>query len=182
MKIVLLLLPLLLVTAEAAPAQQTAQSRTSVQVSDGGSSDSPGRIGRRRDPRDARIAITTRDDMVALLLTPDVVTMQLTDGGLRQVRRDMREDEDEADGFFAEMVRAAVRGTVETMLKRSVEYPVDELRDVSYRGGRLAFTGMDGEPVFESVNVNDTEVMEGFSDADARAFVREFRRVKAARR
>jgi hypothetical protein len=182
MKIVFFLLPLLFAFVGAAPAQQTSQSRTSIQVSDGNGSDSPGRLGRRLDPRDARLAITTRDDMVALLLTPDLVTMQLTDGGLRQVRRDLREEEDEADGFFAAMVQAVVHGTVETMLKRSVEYPVSELRDVSYRGGRLVFTGMDGEQVFESMTVNDTEVMEGFSDADARAFVREFRRVKAARR
>lgn len=170
----LLLLPLLAVPAGAAQAQEQA---TRVSVSHG-SDDSPGRIGRRWDPRDARSAITTRDGMVMMLLTRDAVALQLTDRGLRDVRREMHEEAREEGGFLAEVIAAAVRGSVGTMLKRSVEYPVSELRDVSYRGGRLVFTGVDGERVFEKVTVNDADVMESFSEAEARAFVREFRRVK----
>jgi len=173
----LLLLPLL-----AAPVEARAQGNDiRVSVSD---TDSPGRVGSRRHPRDARLAIATRDDRVALLLTGEAVVMQLTDRGLRDIRDDMRREAEEEgeSGFFAEMVQTVVRSTVESMLRRSIEYPVGELRDVEYRRGRLVFTGEDGKRVFENVRVNDTEVMESFSDADARAFVREFRRLKAAGR
>ncbi|HEX2187989.1 MAG TPA: hypothetical protein VHG51_03775 [Longimicrobiaceae bacterium] len=174
----LLLLPLLAVPAGAAQAQEHA---TRVDVSHG-SDDGPGRIGRRWDPRDARSAITTRDGMVMVLLTRDAVAMQLTDRGLRDVAREMDEDVRDEDGLLAGVIAAAVRGSVRTMLKRSVEYPVSELGDVSYRGGRLVFTGEDGERVFDSVTVNDADVVESFSEADARAFVREFRRLKARAR
>ena len=175
----LLLLPLLAVPARAVEAQDHG---TRISVSTGADDDSPGRIAPRRHPRDARSAIATRDGKVALLLTHDAVALQLTDRGLRDVGRDMDEDMDEEEGFLAGIIQAAVRSSVTTMLKRSVEYPVSELRDVEYRGGRLVFTGEDGERVFENVTVNDTDVMESFSDADARAFVREFRRLKAAAR
>ena len=175
----LLLLPLLAVPARAVSAQDHG---TRVSVSTGSDDDSPGRIGPRRDPRQARSAIATRDGRVALLLTRDAVAMQLTDRGLRDIGRDMDEDVRDEDGFVAEIIQAAVRSSVATMLKRSVEYPVRELRDVQYRGGRLVFTSEDGERVFENVSVDDTDVMESFSEADARAFVREFHRLKASRR
>lgn len=175
----LLLLPLLAVPARAVEAQDHG---TRVSVSTGSDDDSPGRIGPRRHLRDARAAIATRDGKVALLLTRDAVAMQLTDRGLRDIGRDMDEDTHEEDGFLAGIVQAAVRSSVTTMLKRSVEVPVSEIRDVDYRGGRLVFTGEDGERVFDHVTVNDTDVMDSFSDADARAFVREFRRLKAATR
>jgi hypothetical protein len=180
----LLLLPLLAVPARAVSAQDHDHDRrgTRVSVSTGSDDDSPGRIGPRRHPRDARSAIATRDGMVALLLTRDAVAMQLTDRGLRDIGRDMDEDMEEEEGFLAGIIQAAVRSSVTTMLKRSVEYPVREIRDVSYRDGRLVFTGEDGERVFDSVTVNDTDVMTSFSDTDARAFVREFRRLKAATR
>lgn len=170
----LLLLPLLAAPAGVAQAQQHA---TRISVSHG-EDEGSGRIGRRWDPRDARSAITTRDGTVMMLLTRDAVALQLTDRGLRDVAREMDRDARKEEGFLAEVVAAAVRGSVHTMLKRSVEYPVSELRDVSYRGGRLVFTSEDGERVFGSVTVNDADVMESFSEADARAFAREFRRVK----
>jgi len=180
----LLLLPLLAVPARAVSAQDHDHDRRGprVSVSTGSDDDSPGRIGPRRHPRDARTAIATRDGMVALLLTRDAVAMQLTDRGLRDIGRDMDEDLEEEEGFLAGIIQAAVRSSVTTMLKRSVEYPVSEIRDVSYRDGRLVFTSEDGERVFDSVTVNDTDVMTSFSDADARAFAREFRRLKAATR
>ncbi|HEX8274313.1 MAG TPA: hypothetical protein VF615_16875 [Longimicrobiaceae bacterium] len=179
----LLLLLLLAVPARAVSAQIHG---TRVTVSADSDDDSPGRLGQRRDPRGARSAIATRDGKVALLLTRDEVVMQLTDRALRDIRREMAEDMDEDDdgeeGFLEGIVQAAVRRSVSSMLNRSVEYPVSDLRDVQYRGGRLLFTTRDGERVFENVNVNDTDVMESFSEADARAFVREFQRLKASRR
>lgn len=174
-------------TLASAPATAVAQDRhhshANVEINDD-ADDSPARPGPRHDPRDARMAISTRGDEVSLILTDEVVAMQLTERTLRDIRRDMDEDEDndKSDGFFARMVSSAVRGTVHSMLRRSMEVPVRELRSVEYEDGRLVFTTRDGERVFEHVKVNDEEMMDSFSPAEARAFVREFRAVKARHR
>jgi len=49
---------------------------------------------------------------------------------------------------------------------------------VRYRDGRLILVTEDGDRIFEDLDINDHEVLEGFAEHDARAFVREFRRVK----
>ena len=167
------------------PAQNAAAQRAERHGIEIGSlsEDAPARMGPRRDARQARLAITTTNDVVSLMLTGDVVAMQLTERTLRQVSGEIERDAAKEDGgFLARMIGDAVRGSVSTMLRRSIEYPVSELRSVDYRGGRLVFTTMEGEEIFEDVEVNDTRMVESFSPADARAFVREFQAVKARTR
>jgi hypothetical protein len=167
------------------PAQNAAAQRTERHGIEIGnlSEELPARMGPRRDAREARLAITTTNDVVSLLLTRDVVAMQLTERTLRQVSGEMARDAgDEGDGFLARMIGDVVRGSVSTMLRRSIEFPVSELRSVEYQGGKLVFTTEEGERIFEDVEVNDTKMAESFSPADARAFVREFQAVKARTR
>jgi hypothetical protein len=49
---------------------------------------------------------------------------------------------------------------------------------VDYRDGRLMFITEKGKEIFEDIEVNDDPLTSGFSERDARAFVREFRKVK----
>ena len=49
------------------------------------------------------------------------------------------------------------------------------------RAGRLVFTSRRGRPLFEDTDICDTDLTDAFSERDARAFVREFRRLKAER-
>jgi hypothetical protein len=72
-----------------------------------------------------------------------------------------------------------VRSGVRTMLDRGIEFPVSELREARYANGRLELVGHNGKPVFENVKINDTDVMESFDPAQARAFAA---RVNQARR
>lgn len=165
----------LLLHASAAPS--VAQDvRMDLEISDGSSGD----IGPRRSLRESEHAIVTRDGVAAMLLTRDVVAFQLTDRGLRDIARDMKDDadRDSGSGAFVGFISAAVRGGVQSLLERSIEVPISELKDVEYRGGHLVFTDGDGEKVFRNVRVNDTDLTSAFSEADARAFVREFHRVK----
>jgi hypothetical protein len=167
------------------PAQNAAAQRTERHGIEIGhlSEELPARMGPRRDAREARLAINTTNDVVSLLLTGDVVVLQLTDRTLRRLSGEMARDAgDEGDGFIARMIGDVVRSSVSTVLRRSVEYPVSELRSVEYRGGRLVFTSEEGEVVFEDVEVNDTKMVESFSAADAQAFVREFQALKARTR
>ncbi|HEX8451213.1 MAG TPA: hypothetical protein VF647_03895, partial [Longimicrobium sp.] len=59
------------------------------------------------------------------------------------------------------------------------EYPVSELREARYENGRLVLEDREGNSIFKDVQVNDVQVMESFSPAEARAFAA---RVNQARR
>ena len=85
-------------------------------------------------------------------------------------------------GVLSSVPSAAVVAGVSSLLDHSAECPIRDLKDVEYREGRLVFTAQNGGRVYNSVHVNDEDVMSGFSESDARLFVREFRRLKARER
>lgn len=146
--------------------------------------DDPLRWAARHDDRDARLAITTEDGKVTLLLTDRVVAMQLSNRTMRKLDRELhraRHEDDDDDGPLADAIRTAVIGTVRSVLDHSAECSVREIRDVRYERGRLVIVSRDGERLFEKLEVDDDDVLESFAPADAAAFVREFRRVQSAR-
>jgi len=177
----LALAALLVVPAHQAAAQRHDGAHVQIGDIDGGDVARP---GPRHSLQDAHLAITTTDDAAALVLTRSVVALQLTDRTLRKVNDEMRRDarDDDNDGVLASMIAGAVRGTVGNMLRRSIEVPIRELASVEYRNGRLEFTTEDGERIFDRAEINGTDLTASFSPADARAFVREFRALKARAR
>ncbi len=145
--------------------------------------DPPARLASRYDTRDARIAITPETGEAVLLLTDDVVALQLSDRTLHRIWRKMKDEEKEGpDAVLAHVFKVAVFSSVRALLSSSAEIPVRDLRDVEYRNGRLVFTTKNGERVFGHVRVNDRDMMAGFAESDARLFVNEFHRVQARTR
>ena len=141
--------------------------------------ESPAHWADRQDARDARLAITTETDDAMLVLTDRVVAVQLSDRVMRKVRRELRREEDgDDDNALAHAIKAVVLGSVRVLLDHSAECSIRDVRDVDYRHGCLVFTTKDGRPLFDDMNVDDQDVMRGFSESDAQAFVREFRRLK----
>lgn len=138
-------------------------------------------VSDRCDPGDARLAITTEDGQVMLLLTDRDVVMQLSNRTLRRVHRQLRDARREQDNALGAAIVTAVTGTVRELLESSLACDVSDLRNVSYERGRLVFTGRNGRQVFGNVQVDDTDVTEAFSERDARRFVREFDRVRSGR-
>jgi hypothetical protein len=142
--------------------------------------DSPVFWASRCDVECARFAITSQNKSVDLVLSRRAVALQLSDRVMHKLDRELRHagDEDEDEGFLADAIKSAVIGGVRALLDRSLQCPLDELRDAEYRHGRLILTSEDGERVFASIEIDDDSVMESFSERDAHAFVREFRRLK----
>ena len=136
--------------------------------------------GARHDPARARFAMLTEDRAAALVLAHDRVAIQLSDRALRDLDREIsrEKDKDEDGGVIADAIKGAILGSVRALLDHSLECPIGDLRDVRYRDGRLILITEDGDRIFEDLNINDHEVLEGFSEHDALAFVREFRRAK----
>ena len=180
---VLALSALLLVPAHSAAAQRHG-THIEINDDDHDSHRSPARPGPRHDLREARYAITTTNDVATLLLTRRVLALQLTEHALGDIVRELEDDldNDGDDGFIGRLVSNVVRSSVRTVMRRSLQIPIDEVRSVDYRGGRLVITTKDGDRVFDHVEVNDTDVTESFSRRDAEEFVRQFRALKARSR
>jgi hypothetical protein len=137
--------------------------------------------GHRHDARRARIEIVTEDRGISLLLTDDRVALQLSDQTMHRVDRELeraRHEDDDDDIALARAIKTVVIDGVHSLLERSLECPVDELSDVRIRDGRLELIGRDGRRIFERVRIDDEPVLERFSDADQRAFVDAFHRLR----
>jgi hypothetical protein len=131
------------------------------------------------DPDDARLAITTEDGKVTLLLTDRLIALQLSDRMVHRVRRELRDKQDEErDNVLALAIASAVIGTVQELIDDSFSCCLHDVRDVSYEDGRLRLIGRNGKPLFEDADMCDTDVLASFSERDALRFVREFRRIK----
>ena len=136
------------------------------------SDDSRTRLGARHDARDARLAITTRDGSTLLLLTSDVVAVQLTDRALANIAT--KEDA----GLLEEIVASSVK----VALRKAVEVPVASIRSAEIRDGALVLTNDQGQPLFTEIKVTGTEVLRDFAIGDAAKFVNALRAAKSARR
>jgi len=138
----------------------------------------PSHLAPRVDSRDAKFLINTEDGCASLLVTRDAVAMQLTDRAFRDVGRHLDDVEDEDDNILAQSIKAVVLGSVRSLLDHSVECSIHDLYDIQYRHGRLVFITEDDDYVFENLNVNDRDVVESFSEKDAKEFIRQFRKLK----
>jgi hypothetical protein len=120
---------------------------------------------------------------VDLLLTPSAVAFQLSDRKMESLERELRDEQNaDVDNALGSAIKTAVLAGVRVLLKHSAECSIRDLRDVDYRNGALVFTSSDGDKVFGDIEENDGDLMASFPESQARAFVREFRRLKAAYR
>lgn len=142
----------------------------------------PAAWGARHDLGRTRYAMLTHDGSAVLLITREVVAVQLSDRTLRKIDREMEREQEDDDGVLAGAIKSAVLGGVRALLNHSLECPIDELSDVRYRDGRLELIAEDGGRVFENVEIDDRDLLESFRAQDARAFVEEFHRLKGGRR
>ena len=161
-----------------APAASDCRSSTIL----GSWSDGHARLAPRQELRDAKIAIANRGGQLTLVLTRDAIAIQLSNKMLKEIRREIREDADESDdGALGTAIRVVVAGVVQSALRQSLEYDLQDVRDVSYQNGELRIVTVDGERLFHKIEVDDAQFLEDLHEADAREFVREFHRLKSAR-
>lgn len=170
----------LLLAAPLAHADSHSHPGNSVSLGD---LDPPARWAPRRDARLAHWHTTSRNGHIALLLTRGTVTFQLSDAAMRDMQREFDDArENDEDNPFGAAIKSAVLAGVRVLLKHSAEVPVASLEDVEYRNGELVFITVDGDRLFQGFDIDEEPLTRSFNELDARAFVREFHRVKAARR
>jgi DNA-binding protein YbaB len=135
------------------------------------SDDARTQLAPRHALREARVAVRTRNGAAVLLLTGDVVAVQLSDATLAAV------EADEDANLLEEMLVAGVRAA----MKKSVEYPIAHIRSAEIRNGNLVLTNDEGKPVFSEIKVNGNNVTRDIAAADAARFVNAFRAAKGRR-
>lgn len=129
-------------------------------------------LGPRRNVRDARTAIISRDGSVSLLLMNDVVAVQLTDRVLEKT----------TTSGDANLLEEIIASGVRLAIGKAVDYPIAAIRSAEIRDGVLVLTNDKNKPVFTEVKVNGTEVFRDFAIGDAARFVNAFRAAKSAQR
>jgi len=135
------------------------------------SDDSRTRVASRHVPQKAAVAVTSRNGAAVLLLTDDVVAVQLTDKALAKL--DTKEDAN----FLEELLVAGVRLAV----GKSVEYPIANIRSAEVRNNGLVLINDEGKAVFGDIKVNGENVTQTISAVDARKFVNAFQVAKSRR-
>lgn len=130
------------------------------------------------DPGDIRIL--NADSTVELALVGDKVTSGLAPKVLAKIKDETSAKEDTGNDFGNSLSRV-IKSAVSTAMSKQVSYPVSDIQDVRYEGGRLVFVWKDGKPMnlLEHSSVDGKPVLQSFKPEDAQAFVAAFRRRKA---
>lgn len=121
------------------------------------------------------ITITSAENAVTMSLTGSAITMKLSDAVLAEVHSEIEADRDVSAPGWASALARFVTGSVEKLLRSSIEYPLADIDSIEYREGALAFTYkkqhlVTFEDVRISVNGTRKQALACFRPDDARAF------------
>ena len=117
--------------------------------------------------------ITNSDESVNLMVAQTGIAIQFSDRFLNDLDDEIlnSEDENSEATAFEKAIRAMVGSGVRTLLDHAILIPFYELSSVRYDDGRIHVTDINGEDIFENLEVNDKQIMEDFSRRDSRRFV-----------
>jgi hypothetical protein len=142
----------------------------------------PVHIAQRHDAGETRFAIDTENGKAVLLLTDQVVALQLSDRVMHRVDRKMRYAENDGDNGLEQVIKTAVLTSVRSVLNHSLEVDIRDIAQADYRDGELILTARNGRRIFGHSDIDDRNVMRTFSESDGRAFVRVLRERMARER
>lgn len=141
-------------------------------------SDIDAEIGPRLAAQDADFAISTQQNDVSLLLRGDSVFMQLTDAGLEDLQNRARTGKSDEDSSLAvRVMEGALLGSLAVLFDMAVGLHVADVDSAAYEHGGLRLRSADGDELFD-ISLNDRDVMEDFSERDARRFIERLESIK----
>lgn len=121
------------------------------------------------------MSITSDENAVTMSLTDHAITMKLSDATLNEIHAEIDADRDISAPGWAGNIARFVTGSVEKLLRSSIEYPLADISSLDYRDGALVFTYKKQHIVtFEDVNITVNgerkQALSSFRPEDARAF------------
>lgn len=121
---------------------------------------------------DAIRFITNNDESVNLIVTETGIAIQFSDQFMKKLEDEINSDDGDTDNSaFAKAIKSMVSSGVSSILDHAILIPFYEIGSVSYTNGRIVITDVDGNEIFEDMEINDKQVMEDFSGRDSRRFV-----------
>lgn len=133
---------------------------------------------------DAIMTIHTTGDEVALSLSNVAITMRLSEATLAQAHQEIMDDPDVSGGGWAGNLARFVTGSVEKLLRSSIEYPLADIASIADDNGTITFTYrsqriLTFEDVMIGVPGKRTQALASFAPSDARTFVGRARELMA---
>lgn len=126
----------------------------------------------------AEAHIVTRNRSAFMALRDDRIVAGLTDSLRKAIRAEMEREiaKEKVDGMGVRIAQTVVNG-IGRILDKQVEVPLSKVRDIRYDGTRIVLEYRGGKPdgflTLETIKSdNDRTLLEQFSEADARRFVR----------
>ena len=118
---------------------------------------------------------------VDLVLTNGSVYMQLSKEKFDEIKGEFEDERSEKeDSAFANSIKSMVLNTVEKMLQKKIEYPLDEVNSISWDDGELIIDVAHRKFFdFTEIDTDDGDVMETFEQDDALAFIDAYEKAKA---
>ena len=133
---------------------------------------------------DAIMTIHTTGGEVALSLSSVAITMRLSEATLAQAHQEIQDDPDVSAGGWAGNLARFVTGSVEKLLRSSIEYPLADIASIADDNGAITFSYrsqriLTFEDVMIGVPGKRTQALASFPPADAQAFVAKARELMA---
>lgn len=128
-----------------------------------------------------RFSVHSRDGAVKLALTDDHIYFALSDSVLSTAEAEMAREAEDREGVGS-VVGGMVRRGVSKALRFRAAYPVSEVRDLRWEGGRLVIEFTDGRTgPADDFQINDEPAGEAFEREQVEAFRTELMRLKRQR-
>lgn len=123
-------------------------------------------------PGDVRLY--NNDSTVDIVLLGDNILAGLSAKTVAKVKGSLEDSKGDTTGFGG-MISSIVRSSVAGAIGTHAVFPLSEVKDIQYDGGRIRVTWMDGgnHDLFgdAKVKVDKGEVSHSFNEADAKRFV-----------
>jgi hypothetical protein len=119
------------------------------------------------------VRITSRNGAIDLMLLGDQITVGLSDSALNEIRRETDTAALESSGGVGATIEKFVKSKVQSTLAKRIDYPLADVRDVKYEGGRIVFEYVEGAKfsLLENAEADGVPFLASFSDDDAERFV-----------
>lgn len=119
------------------------------------------------------IRITSRGGEVDLMLLGDRIVVGLSDSVVAHIRSKTDTSTLESDGGLGASIEKFVKSTVENTLTKRIDYPLSDVEDARYEGGRIVFDYVRGAEftLLEDAKNDDNPVLASFSEEDSERFV-----------